>query len=216
MIESVIYISLALSGYQPVQTQVLDGTPVEKVNSPAEIVALVTFAIGLLGHVTFRSYLHCKMGNQTNELFSNMSVITMCLIYAVMIVLVPVIAFYLQQPDLVGVLKVFGTSLVLPIQILVCHDAAYNFFLARHPKVNALIESLKESCEPVDDDISSSDDVEMPSYPHIFTISEMVESAHNQRINPDPLEAWRLPRNRPQVVLRPLLIHVKPVVDVEE
>lgn len=167
----------------------LDGTPVEKVNSPAEIVALVTFAIGLLGQVTFRSYLHCKMANQTNELFSNMSVITMCLIYAIMIVSVPVIAFYLQQTDLVGVVKVFGTSLVLPIQILVCHDAAYNFFLVRHLKAKALIESLKECCEPVDDDYSTSDDVEIPSYPHIFTISEMVESANNQEINPDPLEA---------------------------
>ena len=62
----------------------------------------------------------------------------------------------------------------------------------RHPKVKALIESLKESCEPVDDDFSTSDDVELP-YPHIFTIGEMVESANIQGINPDPLEAWRLP-----------------------
>ena len=217
MIESVIYISLALSGDQPLQTQLMDGTPVEKANiSVAEIVALVTFATSLLGHVGFRSYLYCKMGNQSNELFSNKSVLTMCMIYAIMMVLVPVAAFYLQQPDLVGVVKILGTSLVLPTQILVCHDNAYNFFLARHPKVKALIDSLKGGCEPVDDDSSTSDDVEMPSYPHIFTISEMVERSNNQAINPDPLEAWRLPRNRPQVLPQPLLIHVKPVSDVDE
>ena len=170
----------------------MDGTPVEKANSTAEIVGLVAFALGLSGQVAFRTYLYRKMGNQTNELLSNKSVLTMCLIYAIMTVLAPMITFYLQQPELVGVMKVFGTSLVLPIQILVCHDAAYNFFLVRHPKVKALIESLKESCEPVDDDFSTSDDVELP-YPHIFTIGEMVESANIQGINPDPLEAWRLP-----------------------
>ena len=223
-IQSLISISLFLTGNQPGQTQQMDGTPIENINMTANLVVTVTMLTSLLSQVTFRCYLLSKMGNQTNELFSNKSVLTMSTIYFITIVSTPIIALYFQRPELTGIAQILGTSLVMLLQILVCHDNAYDFFMARHPKIKDLIDSLKEDCQPVDDEFSTSDgleDYEAIAIRHLATISEMVDRANEQENTqpPDPLEAWRLVRNsnkQAQFQQLPRLIHVKPAPNSDE
>ena len=223
-IQSVIDVTLFLTGNQPAQTQLMDGVPIEKINITANLVLLVTISTSLLSQVGFCSYLLIKMGNQTNELFSNKSIITMCLTYFVVIVITPITDLYFERPDLTGISQILGLSLVLPIQILVCHDCAYDFFMTRHPKIKDFIESWKEECQPADNEFSISDgyeDIEAIVDRHIVTISEMVDRANQQGINqhPDPLSAWRLPRNvnnQPQVQQVPRLICVQPAPNADE
>ena len=136
------------------------------------------------------------------------------------IVSTPIIALYFQRRDLTGIAQSLGMSLVMPLQILVCHD----FFMARHPKIKDLIDSLKEDCQPVDDEFSTSDgleDYEAIAIRHLATISEMVDRANEQENTqpPDPLEAWRLVRNsnkQAQFQQLPRLIHVKPAPNSDE
>ena len=202
----------------------MDGTPIEKLNKTANLVLLVTMLTSLLSQVTFRCYLLSKMGNQTNELFSNKSVLIMCLIYFITIVSTLITALYLQILELTGIAQILGTSLVMPLQILVCHDNAYDFFMTRHPKIKDFIENFKEGCQPVDDEFSTTDgleDFEAIAIRHLATISEMVDRANEQENipPPDPLEAWRLVRKsnyQAQVQQLPRLIHVKPAPNADE
>ena len=77
----VIEIALGMTGNQPPITQVMDKTSLENINITADLVILAIMITSLLGHVMFRSYLQYNMGNETKELFSNKSVLTMCGIY---------------------------------------------------------------------------------------------------------------------------------------
>ena len=120
----VIEIALGMTGNQPPITQVMSP---ENVNITADLVILAIMVTSLLGHVMFRSYLQYKMGNETNELFSHKSVLTMCGIYITNIAAQPLIAIYFQHPDLLGIVHIPGMALVLPIQILVCHNKAWKF-----------------------------------------------------------------------------------------
>ena len=55
----------------------------------------------------------------------------------------PLIGLYFQRPDLVGIVNIPGVSLILPIQILVCHDKALDFFMGRNPNVKKLVYKIK-------------------------------------------------------------------------
>ena len=104
------------------------------------------------------------------------------------IVSTPIIALYFQRRDLTGIAQSLGMSLVMPLQILVCHD----FFMARHPRIKDFIDSFKEDCRPVDDEFSTSEDCEdfeAIAIRHLASISEMVDSANEQENiqPPDPL-----------------------------
>ena len=141
-----------------------------------------------------------------------------------MIATTPVTSLYFQSIDLTSIPQILGMSLVLPIQILVCHDNAYNFFMARHPKIKGFIEYIQTNCKLEDNELYFNDicavcedheDTDEVVHRHIFTISEIVDRANQQGTNqpPDPLPAWRLPRNlnnQPQVQQVPRLIHVRP------
>ena len=102
------------------------------------------------------------MGNETNELFSNKFVLTMCGIYITNIAAQPLIAIYFQRPDLLGIVHIPALALVLPVQILVCHDKAWKFAMDRHPKVKVIISQVKRAfdnilaAEPMEDEESSS------------------------------------------------------------
>ena len=205
----------------------MDGIPIEKVNNTANLVLLITISTSLFSQVGFRSYLLRKMGNQTNELFSNKSVITMCLIYFVMIVTTPITSLYFQSIDLTSIPQILGMSLVLPIQILVCHDKAYNFFMARHPKIKGFIQDIQNNCKPENNELYFDDicevcknreDTDEILHRHFFTISEVVNRTNQLGTNqpPDTLSAWRLPRNlnnQPQVPQVSRLIHVRPALN---
>ena len=158
----VIEIALGMTGNQPPITQVMDKTSLENINITADLVILAIMITSLLGHVMFRSYLQYKMGNETKELFSNKSVLTMCGIYVTNIVAQPLIGIYFQRPDLLGIVHIPAMALVLPIQILVCHDKAWKFAMDRHPKVKVIISQVKRAfdnilaAEPMEDEESSS------------------------------------------------------------
>ena len=145
-----------------------------------------------------------------------------------MIATAPITSLYFHSIDLTSIPQILGMSLVLPIQILVGHDNAYKFFMARHPKIKGFIEDIQNNCKPEDNELSYVDicevckdreeDTDEIVHQHIFTISEMVDKANQQGINqpPDLLPAWRYPRdlnNQPQVQQVPRLIHVRPALN---
>ena len=148
-----------------------------------------------------------------------------------MIATTPITSLYFHSIDLTSIPQILGMSLVLPIQILVGHDNAYKFFMARHPKIKGFIEDIQNNCKPEDNELSYVDicevckdreeDTDEIVHQHIFTISEMVDKANQQGINqpPDLLPAWRYPRdlnNQPQVQQVqqvPRLIHVRPALN---
>ena len=143
-IQGVIEIVLSYTDNPLTQAQRLQNVDPDDFNTTSDIVILVTTLLSLLSQVMFRSYLIYKMGNQTNELFSSASIITMCLIYAIQIPLVVLIALYFERPDLVGIVLVPGMALIIPIQILVCHDKAWEYFINKHPMLNQLMSNQED------------------------------------------------------------------------
>ena len=143
-IQGVIEIVLSYTDNPLTQAQRLQNVDPDDFNTTSDIVILATTLLSLLSQVMFRSYLIYKMGNQTNELFSSASIITMCLIYAIQIPLVVLIALYFERPDLVGIVLVPGMALIIPIQILVCHDKAWEYFINKHPMLNQLMSNQED------------------------------------------------------------------------
>ena len=127
-----------------------------------------------------------------------------------MIATTPITSLYFQSIDLTSIPQILGMSLVLPIQILVCHDNAYKFFMARHPKIKGFIQDIQNNCKPEDNELSYVDICEVCK-----DREDTDETVHQQGINqpPDILPAWRYPRNlnnQLQVQQVPRLIHVRP------
>ena len=234
-IQSVIEITLGMTGNQPSINQVMSDIPLENVNITADLVVLGIMTTSLLSHIIFRSYLLCKVGNPTNELFSNKSVLTMCLIYIINMALQPLIALYFQRPDLVGIVNIPGVSLILPIQILVCHDKALDFFMGRNPYLKLLVYKIKGTFDKVtvpqvtedEESISGEDEgLDQDQVPNLFhhaaginTVSERLETVleghheteHDNGIV-DPYTMWKLDRNgrnQPMVGKGPILMNVK-------
>ena len=75
-IQSAIEITLVMTGNQPPIIQLMFDVPLENVNVTTDLITLVILVTSLLSHIIFRSYLLIKIGNQTNELFSNKSILT--------------------------------------------------------------------------------------------------------------------------------------------
>ena len=159
-IQSVIEITLGMTGNQPPFIQLMNDIPLEKVNVTTDLIILVIMITSLLSHIIFRSYLLVKMGNQTNELFSNKSILTMCLIYIINMALQPLIGLYFKRLDLVGIANIPGVTLILPIQILVCHDKALDYFMGRNPKVKLLVYKIKGTfaTHTIEDEESTSEE----------------------------------------------------------
>ena len=144
-IQGVIELVLSYTDNPPTNAQRLQNVDSDDLNTTSDIVILATTLLSLLSQVMFRSYLIYKMGNQTNELFSSASIITMCLIYAIQIPLAYLIALYFECPDLVGIVLVPGMALIIPIQILVCHDKAWEYFINKHPMLKQLMTNQEDS-----------------------------------------------------------------------
>ena len=234
-IQSAIEITLVMTGNQPPIIQLMFDVPLENVNVTTDLITLVILVTSLLSHIIFRSYLLIKIGNQTNELFSNKSILTTCLIYIGNMALQPLIGLYFQRPDLVGIVNIPGVTLILPIQILVCHDKALDYFMGRNPKVKLLVYKIKGAFDKnvaphtIEDEKSTSeegdtldqDQVPNPSHhsDEINSVSGRLErvpekrqeTEHDNEIT-DPHTMWKLGRNvnhQPIVGKGPILINVK-------
>ena len=213
-IQSVIEITLGMTGNQPPFIQLMNDIPLEKVNVTTDLIILVIMITSLLSHIIFRSYLLVKMGNQTNELFSNKSILTMCLIYIINMALQPLIGLYFKRPDLVGIANIPGVTLILPIQIIVCHDKALDYFMGRNPNVKLLVYKIKGTLMPhtTEDEEATSEegdglDLDQVPYPShnligINTVSGRLERVPDDRQETehdngkaDPHTMWKLGRN---------------------
>ena len=228
-IQSIIEITLGMTGNQPPFIQLMNDIPLEKVDNTTSVITLGIMTTSLLSHIIFRSHLLCKMGNQSNELFSNKSILTTCLIYIINMALQPLIALYFQCPDLVGIVNIPGVTLLLPIQILVCHDKALEYFMGRNPKVKLLVYKIKgtltshiiEDEEATSEEGDGLDQDEVPNHNSvgINTLSgrqervpdERQETKHDNGIT-DPHKTWKQGRNvNHQLIVGkgPILINVK-------
>ena len=234
-IQSVIEITLGMTGNQPPFIQLMNDIPLEKVNVTTDLIILVIMITSLLSHIIFRSYLLVKMGNQTNELFSNKSILTMCLIYIINMALQPLIGLYFKRPDLVGIANIPGVTLILPIQIIVCHDKALDYFMGRNPNVKLLVYKIKgtfdkfvvphtiedEESTVEEGDTLDQDHIPNPSHnsDEINSVSGRLERVHDDYQETkhdngitDPHTTWKLGRNvnhQPIVGKGPILITVK-------
>ena len=190
LVQAVIEIALAYTENIPITIQHLENVNLDDINYIPGNVILATMVTGLLGQVIFRGYLMYKMGNQTKELFSNASVIIMCIIYTVQILLVALIGVYFESHHLVGIVVVPGMALILPIQILVCHDNAWDYFIQKHPSLDNAIATLKQLLpdqENPDQDIEENAHQDMenhqdqgPSNPRNSIAKRSFKTAFNQ------------------------------------
>ena len=160
----------------------------------------------------------------------------MCVIYAILIALAPLFTFHFRRPDLVAILDILGMSLILPIQILVCHDKALEFFMERNPNVKMIVSKVKDTFnnimapQQMEDEESTSevgDGVDQDQVPNPFpqpdginTVSGRLDRVHGvqQEIKnddeiPEPYEMWKLRRNNirnhPMAGRGPIWINVK-------
>ena len=230
-IQSIIQFTLGMTGNQPPFIQLMNDIPLEEVNNTASLITLGIMTTSLLSHLIFRSHLLCKMGNQSNELFSNKSILTTCLIYIINMALQPLIALYFQRPDLVGIVNIPGVTLILPIQILVCHAKALDYFMERNPKVKLLVYKIKGTLAPhtieeEESTLEEGDGLEQNQVPNPSHHSDEInsvsgrlervpekrqETEHDNEIT-DPHTMWKLGRNvnhQPIVGKGPILINVK-------
>ena len=137
--------------------------------------------------------------------------------------------------DLVGIANIPGVTLILPIQILVCHDKALDYFIGRNPKVKLLVYKIKgtfyknvaphtikdEESTVEEGDNSDQDQVPHPSHhsDEINTVSGRLERVPDDRQETkrdngaiDPHTTWKLGRNvNHQLIVGkgPILIKVK-------
>ena len=159
----------------------------------------------------------------------------MCLIYIINMALQPLIGLYFKRLDLVGIANIPGVTLILPIQILVCHDKALDYFMGRNPKVKLLVFKIKGTFDKfvvphtIEDEESTSeegdglDEDQVPNPSHhsdeISSVSgrlervpgERQEAKHDNGIT-DPHKTWKQGRNvNHQLIVGkgPILIKVK-------
>ena len=109
----------------------------------------------------------------------------MCLIYAIQIPLVVLVVYFFESPDLAGIVLVPGMALIIPIQILVCHDKAWDYFVKKHPRLKQLLTNqvVDATNEDQENTFEVSAQISMETQASSSTRKETVQNVRDQTSN---------------------------------
>ena len=108
----------------------------------------------------------------------------MCLIYAIQIPLVVLVVYFFESPDLAGIVLVPGMALIIPIQILVCHDKAWDYFIKKHPRLKQMLTNQVDAVEEDQENtFEVSAQISMDTQASSSTRKETVQNVRDQASN---------------------------------